>query len=205
MIRSSFRAGILVGCLVATPGCSDDEPTGVVERMHLKTSCVLAGISVASAHASAADLARDGQGLQGNRPMTIDEEFAQLAEIVPGGFGGVYLDSRLRVVVILVDPTQREAALAVLAKWKNDMDWNNARVVKGDYDFAQLKSYYDRLIQTLRQPIVSYDIDEVLNRIVLGVLDDEERVRVAREIVALGDLPCDVVLIKLDVPAIPDA
>ncbi len=204
MTRPPLSVGILLGCLVATPGCSDDQPTGVAERMHLRTACALAGISAASSQASAADLATDGQSLQGNRPMTIDEEFAELAEIVPGGFGGVYLDSRLRVVVILVDPTQREAALAVLATWKDDMDWGNARVVRGDYDFAQLKRYYDRLIQALRQPIVSYDIDEVLNRIVLGVLDQEERERVAREIVALGDVPCGVVLIKLDAPAIPD-
>ncbi len=135
----------------------------------------------------------------------MDEQWAHIAEVVPGGFAGYYLDGDGHLVVRLVRPEEREAALRELQRrLGGDLDFTGARVLKADYDFAELMRYYNRLLVSLDFEVIALsDINEGRNRIVLGVIDEQARQRIAREVMALDDVPCEVVMIELAEPAIP--
>lgn len=190
-------------------GCSSEELSGVGPRPEVRTCCEIAGVTHPPAPSirEAAATARDP--CDRSRIPTIDDEFACLAKDVPGGFGGAYLDDRLRLVVILVDPSQREAALSALQSLTGNPDWRSARIVKGDYNWRELYHwYYDRVgpaVALACADINSLDIDELQNRIDLGVLDEVAAECVAREVLTLGDVPCAAVVVETGVgPLIPD-
>lgn len=93
-------------------------------------------------------------------PVTLDEEYARLAEEIPG-FGGLYLDTVGRTHVYLVDLSR-----------ERDVQGLGERVVveQGDYDFRDLVAWKEALgPQLSEQGAVFLDIDERVNRIVLGV------------------------------------
>lgn len=194
---------------VSLISCAGKEPSGVLTRPELANCCEIAGVAGARVPSIAGDSTSNLDPCDRSRIPTIDDEFACLAKNVPGGFGGAYLDDNLRQVVVLVDPSQREAALSTLHSLRAlsaDIDWNRARVVKGDYDFGQLYHWYrNRVKQVLRCDNINFlDIDEVRNRIVLGVLDQDAAECVARDVLALGDVPCEAVLVETGVsPLIP--
>lgn len=91
---------------------------------------------------------------------TLDREFALVTREIPG-FGGVYYDRQGRLTAVLTDLGQAEALRGLNP---------DVRIVKGDYDFAQLAGWKDRLLSAFRHPgVVFVDADEVRNRVVLGV------------------------------------
>jgi hypothetical protein len=93
-------------------------------------------------------------------PLTLDEEYARLAEEVPG-FGGLYLDADGTTHVYLVD-LSREREVQGLGE--------RVVVQQGDYDFGDLLAWKDELRPQLRQRgVVFLDISERHNRLVLGV------------------------------------
>ncbi len=196
------RKALLLGMGLVL-GCTGNDPAGVAERQ-VVTSCSLAETSGTSTTQVAAEITKRADS-PWSAALALDDEWLRLAEAVPGGFAGAYLDDDGRFTVRLVDPSQRDAALPALQSLSFDADWLHALVVKADYDWIQLTRYYGRITDSVAEPGINlYDIDEVLNRIFLGVLDDEVAARVARGIVALGDVPCDAVLLKSGVePAIP--
>lgn len=95
-------------------------------------------------------------------PLTLDEEYARLAEQVPG-FGGLYLDERGTTHVYLLDPAR--------APEVQDLG-ERVEVHQGQYDFRDLFAWKEEVRPLLsRESMVSLDIDEQRNRLVLGALE----------------------------------
>lgn len=93
-------------------------------------------------------------------PLSLDDEYAQMAERVHG-FGGLYLDERGTTHVYLQDVTRA-----------GEMQGLGDRVVfqQGDYDFRDLRAWKDQVRPELAvEGAVYLDIDERRNRLVFGV------------------------------------
>jgi hypothetical protein len=108
---------------------------------------------------------------------TPDDEFARAARAEVPGFAGFYLQDDGTPVVRLVDPSQRGAAQRYLAQ-----ELVRARggrragapaqpvFLNAAYDFAQLKEWAEALTPLLqRDGIYLIDVDEVQNRVLVGV------------------------------------
>lgn len=148
------------------------------------------------------------------RPPTEDERDAALARQVPGGYGGLYLEYnpppqvgvRARrgtrgVVVLLVDTTQREAALRALApavrQQRPDLDVMSARIQPARWTFAELYDWQGVILTPgLRDGVTTIDIDERENRLVFGVIDRAARERLADKLAEL-ELPCFLVGLEI--------
>jgi len=97
---------------------------------------------------------------QAEEPPSLDEEYARIAERVPG-FGGLYLDERGTTHVYLQDLS--------LAEKVQDLG-EQVEVHQGEYDFRDLYVWKDELRPLLAQRGAAFlDIDERRNRIVFGV------------------------------------
>lgn len=106
--------------------------------------------------------------------LSLDEQYARLAESVPG-FGGLYLDEEGTTHVYLQD-LSREREVQNLGE----------RVVvhQGDYDFRDLFAWREEVRPLLAERgAVSLDIDERRNRLVFGV----ERESLGEFAARLGD------------------
>ena len=95
--------------------------------------------------------------------MTLDEEFARLAEEIPG-FGGLYLDKEGTTHVYLTD----------LSRARDVQDLGErVEVHQGEYDFRDLFAWKDEVRPLLAQRgAVFLDIDEQRNRLLFGVESD---------------------------------
>jgi hypothetical protein len=146
----------------------------------------LAGILSGAAAAGAQDA-----GPLVEMPRTIDQEYAEMAERVPG-FGGLYLDELGTTHVFLVD-LSREREVQNLGE--------RVEVHQGDYDFRDLYAWKSELRQFLsREGMVSLDIDESRNRLVLAAerpYDD----RLRNELIGLlrpTSVPAAAVLVEAE-------
>lgn len=110
---------------------------------------------------------------------TPDDEFARVARAEVPGFAGFYLRDDGTPVVRLTDPSQRGAAQRYLAQ-----ELIRARggrragapaqpvFVGAEYDFAQLRDWAEALTPLLqRSGVYLIDVDEVENRVLVGVAD----------------------------------
>ena len=136
--------------------------------------------------------------------MRPDDQWADLALRVPGGFAGVmYVDSK--PVLMLTDPAQAAAAKQALAPEFVAFDINGAEVRKVRWDFAQLvdwSNYLSARTPVLRTPgITSSDRDEGINRIRYGVLDESARDRLLQALAQM-DLPCDLIAVEITGPIV---
>ena len=144
------------------------------------------------------------------RPYTIDDRFADLARVVPGGFGGLWLEGHV-LHANLVDLSKRAEAQAALARelrgefgpggpgQRGLVDLDAIVFHQGRYDYVQLVDWYRRLTPALGEGVISGDIDEVRNRIAIGVQDDAAIERVRRKVVELG-IPPEAVIVELREP-----
>ncbi|HET6763504.1 MAG TPA: hypothetical protein VFH27_07520, partial [Longimicrobiaceae bacterium] len=134
---------------------------------------------------------------------TPDDEFARVARAEVPGFAGFYLQSDGTPVVRLADVTQRGAAQRYLAQELVAARRGHRAgaptqpiFVKADYDFAQLKGWADQLTPLLSRPgIYLVDVDEVNNRVLLGVGDASAGAAVHAEAVRLG-IPAKAVAVQ---------
>jgi hypothetical protein len=151
-------------------------------------------------------------------------ELADIAREVPGGFAGYFLDppayppgwdpSRAdtpaqQAVVRLVRPADRAAALAALvprlARYHGGtVDLGAARVLPARWDLAQLDDWSRYIGASVGGAIRVRvgGIDEVRNRIFLGVGTEPERQALRRRLAALG-APCglvEVALVRVGLP-----
>ena len=142
---------------------------------------------------------------------TPDDQWAELARRVPGGFAGVMYElpapgspprTTGRPLLMLVDPARAAEAKAALAPHLQGFDVAGASVRAVRWDFAQLHDWYRYLNgQIWQEPGVTMsDIDESENRIAYGAADEAARDRVARRLAALP-LPCDLVVVRIVPPA----
>ncbi|MFL5577630.1 MAG: hypothetical protein ACJ79S_16870 [Gemmatimonadaceae bacterium] len=139
--------------------------------------------------------------------MRPDDQWADLAAEVPGGFAGVVYDQG-RPVLLLTRPAEAAAAKQALAPHLTGFDVANAEVRQARWDFAQLVDWYNYLtgrgVWGPGSGVTTGDKDESANRIVYGVADEAARDRLAASLAAL-DLPCDLVLLKIQAPVVLDA
>jgi hypothetical protein len=137
-------------------------------------------------------------------PRTQDEQWADIARQVPGGFAGVLYDNGQPVLMLTRPEEAQEAKAALASHFSPDFfDVARAEVRVARWDFAQLADWYAYLgTQGIWRPengVHSGDKNEAVNRIVYGVLDAAAKARVAGELDALG-VPCDLVLVKIKPP-----
>jgi hypothetical protein len=126
-----------------------------------------------------------------------------LARTVPGGFGGYFVrSSDGRETIYLKEPEKRgEALVALNARPVTGVTIGaDVVVVRGRWDYVQLYEWYRYLVPRLSGTrLVSTDLDEGENRILLGVEDEPSRRRLERRLAAL-DVPCFLVAIEVGPP-----
>ena len=154
------------------------------------------------------NLGEDQQALLNSLPrrgrLTIDDEWADIARQVPGGWGGYFFDLEDGTyTTYLVDPSKRDEATAALLDF--GIDIRQARVKQGLWDFAQL---YDwdryiriRLNESFALQFPSKSINRALNRLVYGAPDVDTGDSLGTFLSSLA-LPCDLLVIRLEPPII---
>lgn len=145
------------------------------------------------------------------RPYTIDDRFADLARAVPGGFGGLWLQGDV-LHVNLVDLSREAEARAALKErlrgefgpgaggQRGRVELDRIVFHQGRYDYVQLTAWYARLPAGLGyEGVITTDIDERRNRIVVGVESAAAAERVRRRVAELG-IPAEAVLVERGEP-----
>ena len=154
-------------------------------------ACLLIAILGGAAAAGAQD-----DGLPTEAPFTIDQEYARLAERVPG-FGGLYLDERGTTHVYLQDLSYVREVQGL---------GERVEVHQGDYDFRDLHAWKSEVRELLSRPgMVSLDIDETRNRLVITAERAyAERLRAElRELLRPTSVPVAAVLVDVGDPFEP--
>ncbi|HET7233132.1 MAG TPA: hypothetical protein VFJ16_24190 [Longimicrobium sp.] len=135
---------------------------------------------------------------------TSDDEFARAARAEAPGFAGFYLQGDGTPVIRLTDPSQRGAAQRYLARElaaaRRGRHANAAAqpiFLKADYDFAQLQAWAEQLTPLIQQraDVFLVDVDEVNNRVLLGVADANAGGVVRSEAARLG-IPAAAVAVQ---------
>ena len=112
-----------------------------------------------------------------------EKEFVEIAQQVPG-YAGDWYDGATRVVA-LTDPNSQDVALKVLGSSDSAEQGmhvqakmgGGTRFVAADFDYLTLRDYRDRAADgVLNVPGATYlDLDEMANRVVVGILDESYR------------------------------
>jgi hypothetical protein len=139
---------------------------------------------------------------------------ADLSRRAPGGFAGIFYDTPAAVssngrpgngppVLLLTDPAQAAAAKAALAPALPYFDIAGAEVRPARWTFAQLYDWYRYLRQEARiwseSAVTMSDINELWNRIEIGVANEPARVELTRRLNTMS-LPCDLVHVLIVQP-----
>jgi len=122
---------------------------------------------------------------QGPVPQTVRGIFSEIAERIPGGFGGVYYDEDGRLTIVLQDPGQAEAARAafseeaVIRERFEDRpgvegQLADLRTVEGNWAYNTLYAWYRELMEELDLTPISSSIRVKENRIRIGVRNDHQ-------------------------------
>jgi len=139
-----------------------------------------------------------------DRVRDTDDEQARVAREEIPGYAGYYLGTDGTPVVRVVNPEQAEAAQAYVMRNIGVARSNRLplaaikasaapRVLPATYDFAQLKDWAEQLNPLLsREGVYLIDVDEVNNRVLLGVSGAGAAGVVRAEAVRLG-IPADAI------------
>lgn len=174
MHRTTLAVAIpLVALAVAIAGCDSGNLTRIADSARQQ-----AAVTVATRNA---------------KHQTIDDDFADIASQAPG-FGGLFYDSSGTMNVYLVDPTRMASANVPISSFVQRRQWpagREVKVLRGQFDYRDLMRSYQAMrsaasIFTRGSGLVSTDIDERRNRIVVGVQNEAARQRV---LAALSNQP----------------
>jgi hypothetical protein len=139
--------------------------------------------------------------------VTYDEEVLALAANVPG-LGGLYVDSAGILNVWLANPGRRDQIAPHIAAFVDAHEPNrqgaraaaNMIVRQAAYDWPQLMRWHRTLLKNADlSTVLATDIDEMRNRIVLGVADVGAGSRVAGTLTAHG-VPAEAVVVEVIEP-----
>ncbi len=136
-------------------------------------------------------------------PITLDEEFMQMAEQVPG-FGGLYDDPESdETFVYLRDPMRDGDARVVVDNYlvRTAAAGRRLRILAGSYDFRDLVRWRQAVERTLPAVLTLTDADEVTNRVVIGVRDATGVQTVRASLPRLG-VPDAAVTIEVRAPVV---
>ncbi|MET0396831.1 MAG: hypothetical protein ABW277_08420 [Longimicrobiaceae bacterium] len=135
---------------------------------------------------------------------TPDDEYARASRAEVPGFAGFYLKADGTPVVRLVDPSQRGAAQRYLAQefirarhGRHASAAAQPEFIRATYDFGQLKDWAEALtpLMSTRDDVFLVDVDEVENRVLLGVADAAAGGAVRAEAARLG-IPAAAVAVQ---------
>lgn len=166
-------------------------------------------------------LAQGSAGSELALPPTLDEQLVELAERVPG-FGGVYHDYATgRVIVHLKDLSQASAARKAVGAFltrrpllpgvgepKADVPRASRRrptmaFAKAEHDFRDLARWRRQLEEAGRDLWTMSDIDDIANRVLIGVIDEAARVELSDALEGLG-IPRGAVTIRVIPPVVEE-
>lgn len=191
-VRIDRWGAAIAAALVAVLGGCGDDPAGVTPRFG-EDAVWLPLDAVCSPDSPAYSLPLERRdSLPPAEPQSPNGRLAEIARVVPGGFGGFFsLDGE--PVLYLVDPTQSEAAIAALDTIL-DADLEGVRVVKARWDSEQLYDWYRYLdLHVWEGGGVSMSVIDALdNRLFYGVVHDSVLPLVSDRVAAL-DVPCFLV------------
>ena len=137
--------------------------------------------------ACAADSAQFANLTAGN----LNEIFAHYAAVVPGGFGGFYINGG-NYEFRLKDMSQASEAATTLTQLTGKGPFV---AVQGDYDFLELYGCFLAAVKAGVTGLVVIDADEYRNRVVIGV-SDAAQVATAQARLASAGLPMDIFVIQ---------
>ena len=126
------------------------------------------------------------------------------------GFAGMYLDPDQVTLHVLVKDSTPERAAAAERAARSFMEKNQdsrefkIEISSARYDFAQLKGFYDSMSAGVWNVpgVLLTDIDEVNNRLRVGVSSGEAQVRVGQFLIDVG-IPREAFAIELTEPEVP--
>lgn len=150
----------------------------------------LGGVGCDSAPVSLGGEARTSLVTEGARIRTLDEMFSYLGERVPGGFGGLLYDEEGRLVMLLVDTSQFDAAVdalidAQLRPMTDPATFRQSLTVRAvRYPFANLQRWRVEAKRMNLPGAVSFDVAEDQNRVRIGV--DGSPAAVEAQLVSAG-------------------
>jgi hypothetical protein len=153
------RIGAICLAGAMTSACTDDQiPTSVAQPVSVTAS-------------------REGAGL-----WTQDHEWAAMADTLPGGFAGFYIEDS-NLVVRAVDPMKGSELVKRLEGSPHlgrTFRSRPIRVRPAAHSFRELKDWHDKLLTTLDgSSFVFLDIDEANNVVVVGVSNPASQASVA--------------------------
>ncbi|HEX2210803.1 MAG TPA: hypothetical protein VHG93_24180 [Longimicrobium sp.] len=178
MQQHKNAASVAVLALLVTAGCAPDAPVGPMSPPGD------AGANRGRPHAHA-------------QVRTPDDEFARASRAEVPGFAGFYLQPDGTPVIRLVDPSQRGAAqrylahhLAAARRGRHASAPTRPVFLSAAYDFAQLRDWSEALHPMLdRGDVFLIDVDEVENRVMVGVQNAAAVAAVRAEGARLGVPP----------------
>jgi len=210
MSRSTFGPALplilgLSACEPATP--PPTEPGLFAASQSIRVS---SGLAVAAARQAAAARANEPR-------RTSDDDLADLARGPVPGFAGFVYDESGTLVVKLVDTTRaseaRTGLAPYLAQHRLRVDRGRGRVSTGAdvrfeqvaFDFATLKTWYDRVAQQgvwLVEGLIKSDIDERMNKLHYVTSDQSWFPMVAQKLEAAGVPPEAVTMTTGSMPTV---
>lgn len=180
---------------VAVSACSDRPDQVVAPDGSLQTQTQLPAVAAARAVSG------------------LERHFLAINDSVPG-FGGYFIAEDGDVVVYLKDPTAlaSERARGIIVpllqerRWSSRQRFGRLSIREGQFEFAELYEWRDSLISSvLHLPgVVSVDLDERRNTVVIGVLESSITTEVERAIALLG-APAGAVMMEASGPLILEA
>ncbi len=179
--RSTSGIVFVVASLIMAAACADIEPTASDRTGMQPASQAMAGHKL-------------------TRSKTPDDEYLELNDRLPD-FGGLFFDESGAPNVFLLDPTKRGAAVVALAEYFGRAGAGQraqelaSRVVthQGAYTFRALAEYRQRFMQGMPIGVTSLDVDDRLNRFVIGIETAEAEQTIRSEVARYG-IPSDAVL-----------
>jgi hypothetical protein len=134
-------------------------------------------------------------------PRHPDDDFVAIANSVPGGFAGVFVENN-HAVVTFVNPVLANEARAVITEalvsrgfGSPNIDLAHAEFRGARWTFAELDEWYRYITPkafTLTSGISTTDIDEKANTIAIGVIDEASRAQLEAQLASLH-VSCNLV------------
>ena len=137
--------------------------------------------------------------------QTLDGKFTEVASQIPS-FGGMYYDENGQLTFCLKEVQNEEVEYVkqqVKAAFADDprlSEVGDVNVVPCKYNFMELNEWYSRMNNILSIPgVVMTDIDEVKNRLRIGIENQEIKDEVEDKLIEMG-IPLEVVIIEVTGP-----
>jgi hypothetical protein len=160
---------------------------------------------------SATASSRSTSDASGRNGWMIDQEFARIAREEILGFAGYFVDKEGRFTVQLKNPTHRDRAITALSKAFARQEARgipgpgvaNARILQAQYDYVELKQWRDQARHLLGvSGLHSLEIDDMRNRIRIGVDGEAARSSIRAQLVMLG-IPAQAAIVEVREPILP--